>query len=341
MAGDVKYWLNGIFFKDYGVGVSSSPGLFDILKRKPIKQYSWSEYHGTSPDLKNPRFEARAFELKCFIEGPNWKEMFNRFNSAIRDQFFKSGTQRLTIEPYGVSKLAYEVYVQDEIEIEKTFKDGRTIGVFTIKMIEPNPIKKVLRTTLDQLTLSYEINSETEIFMGDGTKQIGRGNVSFNKNYSQPSYQGSGFNLIQASGINNTFFEAYIIPEDSEVYEFTVTANLTVPENIVLYVIGRKNTGSYEAVAVSSIYEGKIGKNTISAVEQLNFDEYGKFIFKVLDDDGNEVPGITFENPRIETAEVLGEWQDMTGKEKIIIIAGNIEDLKNLQTPAEILWEKI
>ncbi len=69
--------------------------------------------------------------------------------------------------------------------------------------------------------------------------------------------------------------------------------------------------------------------------------EYGKFIYKVLDSEGNEIPGILYSNPRIETAEVLGEWQNMLGKEKIIIIAGNIEDMKNLQTPAEIIWEKI
>jgi len=60
-----------------------------------------------------------------------------------------------------------------------------------------------------------------------------------------------------------------------------------------------------------------------------------------LDSDGNEIPGIVYDNPRIETAEVVGEWQNMLGKEKIIIIAGNIEDMKNLQTPAEIIWEKI
>ncbi|WP_061084581.1 hypothetical protein [Chryseobacterium indologenes] len=69
--------------------------------------------------------------------------------------------------------------------------------------------------------------------------------------------------------------------------------------------------------------------------------DYGKFIYKVLDTNGFEIAGITFSNPRIETAEVNGEWQDMRGKEKIIIIAGNIEDLQNLQTPAEIIWNKI
>lgn len=341
MAGEVKYWLNGVFFKDYGVRVSSSPGLFDTLKRKAVQQYSWAEYHGDSPDLTRPRFEARTFELKCFIDGDNWKVMFNKFNTAIRDQFYKSGSQRLEIEPFGISKLAYEVYALDEIKIEKTFKEGRNIGVFSIKMIEPNPIKKVLKTTLDSFKLSYEIDSQTEIFFGDGTKQIGRSNVSLIKDYSSPSYDSSGISLVSTSGINSQYFEVYAAPDQSEAFQFSVEVNILTSKNVILYVIGRKLTGDYVPVAISTIYEGLSGKNTITVVQELKMPDFGKFIYKVLDSDGNEVSGITLHNPRIETAEVIGEWQNMLGKEKIIIIAGNIEDLKNLQTPAEIIWDKI
>lgn len=338
---EVKYSINGKYFKDFGVYVSESIGLVGLLERKSITNYDWAEYHGSSPDLRKPKFKDREIELKCFIRGENWETLFTAFRDFVIAEFTKKGTQRLHIEPLEYKTLPYEVYLKDEVKPEKTFSNGEMFATFSLKLIEPNPIKKVLRTMLDQFTLSYEIDSETEIFMGDGTKLIGRGNVNFTKTYSQPSYQGSGISLIATSGVNDTYYEAYTIPAGNNIYEFSLTAVLTSPKNIVLYVIGRTNTGTYEAVAVSSIYNGKTGKNTLSVVEQLDFNNYGKFIFKVLDTDGNEVPGITFENPRIETAEVLGEWQDMTGKEKIIIIAGNIEDLKNLQTPAEILWDKI
>ncbi|NML70025.1 hypothetical protein HHL23_09450 [Chryseobacterium sp. RP-3-3] len=338
---EVKVSLNGKNFKDFEVYVSEYNNLVGKLERKDITTYDWAEYHGSSPDLRKPKFKERQLELKCFIRGDNWESLFGNFKDFIIEEFSKPGTQRLHIKPFGGKTLAYEVYVKDEIIPEKTFRNGEMFGVFSVKMIEPNPIKKVLRTMLDQFSLSYEIDSETEIFMGDGTKQIGRGNVSFTKTYSQPSYQGSGISLIAASGVNNTYYEAYTIPTENNIYEFSVTAILTSPKNIVLYVIGRTASGTYEAIAVSAIYNGKTGKNTLSVIEQLNFNDYGKFIFKVLDSAGNEVPGITFENPRIETAEVLGEWQDMTGKEKIIIIAGNIEDLKSLDTPAEVLWNKI
>lgn len=338
---EVKYYLNGSYFKDFGVYVSDSIGIADALERKPVQSYDWAEYHGISVDLSQPRYKERKIELKCFIEGENWEVLFENFKSFIREQFSKPGTQRLHIEPFGFKTLPYEVYMQGEIELDKTFKNGYMVGVFSLNLIEPNPIKKVLKTSLDQFHLSYEIDSETEIFFGDGTKQIGRGNVSLTKNYSSPSYQGSGFTLVQTSAINNEYYEIYTIPSDSQLYLFSVEAELTEPKSIILYVIGRKPSNIYEVVATSDAFQGRAGINSISTIHELNISDYGKFFLKVLDDEGHEIPGISFSNPRIETAEILGEWQDMLGKEKIIIIAGNIENMKNFSTEAEIIWDKI
>lgn len=339
--GEVKVSLNGINFKDFDVRVSEYNNLIGLLERKDVTQYEWAEYHGISPSLKNPKFKERVLELKCFTRGENWEDLFGKFKDFVILEFSKAGTQRLHITPFNHKPLAYEVYIKEEVKVEKTFSEGEMFGVFTLKMIEPNPIKKVLKTSLDEFSLSYEIDSETEIFFGDGTKQIARGNVNMIKRYSEPSYQGSGISLIEQSGINNTYFEVYTIPSTANTYQFSVTAKLLSAKDLSLYVIGRNVIGLYELVAAGSIFNGIVGKNTISAIQTVNFNDYGKFIYKVLDNDGNEVPGITFENPRIETAEVLGEWRDMTGKEKIIIIAGNIDDVKNLQTPAETIWNKI
>lgn len=338
---EVKYSLNGHIFKDFGVFVSDSPGITDGLERKPVLQYDWAEYHGTSPDLRTPKFKERKFTLKCFIDAENWEQLFNVFKDFIREQFSKSGTQRLHIKPFDEDTLPYEVYLQDDIKLDKKFKQGKMVGTFDLNLIEANPIKKILKTDQDTFKLSYEIDSETGIFFGDGTKQTGRGNVSLTKDYSMPSYENSGLSIISASGVNNQYFEVNYTNEDSTVYQFSVEVDLELPKNIKLYVIGRKQDNTYEAVAISTINEGITGKNLISVLKAVNMEDYGKFIYKVLDSDGNEIPGIEYVNPRIETAEVVGEWQNMLGKEKIIIIAGNIEDMKNLQTPAEIIWEKI
>lgn len=339
---DVKYSLNGKYFKDFGVYVSESIGLVGLLESKNITQYDWAEYHGIAPDLRKPKFKERTIELKCFIRGNNWEELFNNFMTFVIGEFSKSGTQRLHIEPFGFKTLPYEVFMKDEVKPEKQFSDGEMFATFSLKFIEPNPIKRVLKTSLDTFKLSYESDSETEIFFGDGTKQTGRVNVSLTKDYSKPSYENSGISLVNVSGVNAQYYEVYAVPEKATAFQFSVEATVQASKNLILYVIGRKkSTGEYLPITISAIYEGLPGKNTISVVQEINMDDFGKVLFKVLDSSGNEVSGITFENPRIETAEIIGEWQDMTGKEKIIIIAGNIEDMKNLQTPAEIIWEKI
>lgn len=338
---EVKYSLNGKSFKDFGVYVSESLGLVGLLETKNITQYDWAEYHGIAPDLRKPKFKERTIELKCFIRGNNWEELFNNFMSFVIGEFSKPGTQRIHVEPFGYKVLPYEVFMKDEVKPEKQFSDGEMFATFSLKFIEPNPIKRVLKTTLDTFKLSYEIDSETEIFFGDGTKQTGRGNVSLTKDYSAPSYENSGVSLVATSGVNEAYYEVYSVPSKSYAFQFSVEITLQTPKDLILYVIGRNKDGVYEAVAISAVHNAVTGKNILTTVQELKMEDYGKFIFKVLDSSGNEIPGITFSNPRIETAEVIGHWRNMLGKEKIIIIAGNIEDLKNIQTPAETIWQKI
>lgn len=338
---EVKYSLNGKSFKDFGVYVSESVGLVGLLERKDVSAYDWGEYHGQSVNLRNPKFREREIELKCFIRGNDWESLFAHFRNFIIKEFGKPGTQRLHIEPMGFKTLPYEVYMKSEVVPEKTFRDGEMFATFSLKVIEPNPIKIVLKTLLDQFKLSYESTTETELFFGDGTKQTARGNVNFTKNYESPSYESSGINLISVSGVNADFYEVYTIPTAENSFRFSVEVNITAPKDLILVVIGRKLNNTYKAVAVSEITNGKTGYNSLEAFAELNMSEYGKFIYKVLDSDGNEISNLTYGNAKIETAEIIGEWQDMIGKEKIIIIAGNIEELKKLQTEAEILWDKL
>lgn len=336
----LKWSINGRYFSDFGINVQESKGVLDKLKPRERNSYTWAEYHGKQFDLSKPFYEAREMELQCWLKASDSDTLTENFNSFLA-LFDTRYTKRFTIEPFGNKEYAYEVLLNGSADLTKEFREGEMYGSFTLKLIEPNPIKKIFKTTLDSFKLSYEIDSETEIFFGDGTRQTGRGNVSLTKDYSAPSYENSGLSIVSTSGVNDQYFEVYAVPDKSNIYQFSVEVDLQSPKNIKLYVIGRKLDNTYEVVAVSAIYDGLNGKNTVSVVQEVNMPDYGKFIYKVLDSDGNEIPGIVYNNPRIETAEVVGEWQNMLGKEKIIIIAGNIEDIKNLQTPAEIIWEKI
>ena len=69
----------------------------------------------------------------------------------------------------------------DDVQLNKTFKDGKMVGIFTLKLIEPNPIKKVLRVNGNMLHLSYNSKFETEISYGNGEKDIAYSNASLSK----------------------------------------------------------------------------------------------------------------------------------------------------------------
>lgn len=336
----LKWSINGRDFAEFGINVSESKGVLDKLKPRERNSYTWAEYHGKQFDLSKPFYEAREMELQCWLRASDSDTLTENFNSFLA-LFDTRSTKRFTIEPFGNKEYAYEVLLNGSADLTKEFRDGEMYGSFTLKLIEPNPIKKILKTTLDSFKLSYEIDSETEIFFGDGTKQTGRGNVSLTKDYSAPSYENSGLSIVSTSGVNNQYFEVNSVPTKASAYQFTVDVTLQAAIDLKLYVIGRKLNNTYVPVAISPVFQGVMGENTLYLVDEVNMPDYGKFILKVLDSDGNEIPGIVYSNPRIETAEVVGEWQNMLGKEKIIIIAGNIEDMQNLQSPAEIIWEKI
>lgn len=335
MAG-IKCSVNGKNFKDFGIYVSKYDGLFDALKRKKVNSYDWTEYHGESLDLSNPKFEAREISLKCFVVGDNWLQMKTNFDTVVLE-FQKAGTQRLLIEPFGEKPLPYEVFLYEDVNLNKDFNEGKMVGVFTLKLIEPNPIKTVFVTDLDIVNLSFLSGDESEIFWGDGTKNVFSGNCTVTKDFHFPSYDASGYSIAYTSTENPLYFQIETVNPRATSYEFSVGINNL--SNATLYVLGRnKITEVYEVIAVSiPIAEPK---NILKVVEKVKLSNYGKLFFKVLVD-GLEVPGIELTNPRIEKAEMLGEWINMVGKTKYIVIAGNIEQLENVSSNAVELWTKL
>ena len=333
---EVRYSVNDKYFKDSNVCVSDSDGLFDALQRKKINTYDWAEYHGSAPDLSLVKFEQREIILKCFVIGDNWIQMKSNFDTII-SEFQKTGTQRLLIEPFDMKALSYEVYLADDVKLEKTFKDGVMAGVFSLKLIEPNPLKKVFKTDLDIVDLSYLSQYETEIFWGDGTKNIFSGNVTQTKDFHFPSYQSSGYSVVYQSAENPLYYQSEVFLSATKYYEFSVNVNNIA--NATLYVIGRKkNTNAYEVISESEEQLSAVSKLKVIALADLS--KYGKIFFKVLAI-GNEIPGLVMTNPRIERTEILGEWKNMIGKTKYIIVAGNIEEISSLTTNAEELWIKL
>lgn len=369
--GEVRYSINGKYFNDYGVYVSDSQGIMDALTRKPVKSYSWEEYHGESVDLSDFKFEAREISLSCFIEGDNYESMFLKFQDFIIKQFHKSGTQRLMIEPFGYKPLVYEVYMKEGIKLDKTFNNGKMVGIFEIKLTEPNPVKKVLYLTDNTLNLSYNSSKETEIFFVNGEKTTAKGNVSLsNKSLANRVVSGYNFhgrNLILNSNSDDTI-PLYGVTATRE----NIVDNQLPSKNYFKFTNVVRTEGNYVFYIPTSNNPDKFSQSLIGKKIQISFHIRSNNSQKlVFDRDGNQnfmidntwqkvsfntifnggnlhfflvgsgLTSFDISSVKIEFGDVATDWTPASEDEKYIIIAGNVDEITNLTTNATVLWEKL
>lgn len=173
---DVEYYVEGVNFKELGVYVSGSTGLVGKLERKEMLTVDWDNYHGTVRDKKRPRYKERTITLDCFIEASS-RSAYVEWVNLFLDQFNKEGTQRLVVEYNGKTKpLIYEVICMDEVDPAKkwgAYNDDLMVGTFKIKLIEDEPVKRVLRhigtTSGTQATIKVTSSKLLNIYWGDGT----------------------------------------------------------------------------------------------------------------------------------------------------------------------------
>lgn len=138
---DVEYFIEDINFKTFGIYVSESRGITDRLKRKKPLSVSWDHLDGEVVDLSTVRYEPREIELTCFIEAVGADDFITNIDSFF-SIFDNPGTQTLRIE-VGSRSLTYEVYSYESVTVNKRWDKDYMVGTFTIKLIEPNPVKRV------------------------------------------------------------------------------------------------------------------------------------------------------------------------------------------------------
>jgi hypothetical protein len=170
---DIAYLVDGIDFKTFNVFVSGSDGILNRPKLKAPTSISWDNYHGESVDLMHKFYEPREITLSCFKKAASRIDFITEL-AAFERQFDKQGTQRLTIDVHPVKPLIYEVYCKDAIEITKEWNDQLMVGTFKLKLIEPEPVKRVLKhICVDESTKTCTITITTRkyvnIYWGDGT----------------------------------------------------------------------------------------------------------------------------------------------------------------------------
>lgn len=184
----LAYLLDGVNFKDFGVYVSGSKGIIDSLKMKEPLKLDWDGYHGEAIDLSRPRMQAREITLECFIKSDGGKIAFVQAVKDFLEQFYTphkkqadskseavaAGLHRLTIDIHPTKALVYEVYLPDGTDISKEWNDSKMVGTFSLKLKEPEPVKRVLkhfRVNENSKTVTITLTTEklVNIYWGDGT----------------------------------------------------------------------------------------------------------------------------------------------------------------------------
>lgn len=196
------YLLDGIDFKKYGVFVSDSDGVLNRPKLKPMQSISWDNYHGESVDLMHKFYEPREITLSCFIKA-NTKNDFIAQVTAFEQLFDKTGTQRLVVDVHPIKPLIYEVYCKDEIAVAKKWNNDLMVGTFKLKLIEPEPVKRILKhIRIDSSTKTCTITLTSikylNIYWGDGTVDydVSGDNVTITHDYAE---NGDYFPLVAGS----------------------------------------------------------------------------------------------------------------------------------------------
>jgi PKD repeat protein len=170
---NIIYKLDGNDLKTYGVYISDSAGLLSKPKLKNPLNHNWETYHGEVVDLSKRYYESRDITLNCFIKASSSAEFITKCNTFLA-LFDQSGTRRLSVTVDSSEPILYEVYLNDGIEISKTWGHSKMIGTFSLKLKEPEPIKKVLkytRTSAADKTVSITFSSSKllNIYWGDGS----------------------------------------------------------------------------------------------------------------------------------------------------------------------------
>lgn len=167
------YTLDGVDLRDYGVYVSGSDGILNRPKRKTPYSVSFDNYHGEMVDLNHNFVDVRTITLSCFIKADNKMDFIQKVNE-FEQAFDGNGTHRLVLDVHPVKPLIYEVYAKDAIEIKKEWSDSLMVGTFTLKLTEPEPVKRVLKhIRISNATKTCEITIKSKkyvnIYWGDGS----------------------------------------------------------------------------------------------------------------------------------------------------------------------------
>jgi hypothetical protein len=177
--------LDGVDLKSYGVYIEKSEGLLSRPKMKQPLTANWKDYHGEVVDLSKRYYESRKISLDCFIKATNKEDFITKMNTFLA-ALDAAGSRRLMVIVDPTKPLVYEVYVSSAVDPKKTWSDSAMAGTFSIDLIEPSPIKRVVKVTGTNVTITITSTKLVDIFWGDGsvTRDVSGTNQAKSHTYS-------------------------------------------------------------------------------------------------------------------------------------------------------------
>ncbi|MCT3800642.1 galactose-binding protein [Elizabethkingia anophelis] len=286
----------------------------------------------TDPSEK-PVFEPREITLSGWVEGDSWEQMKENFNAVMID-LTKAGTQRLICDAYGKKTIVCDVKLKDGFPLlEGKTKEGKNIGVFTLKLVEENPIKKILYTESSNLQLSF-LSPKMVTVNIDGKAQQVKGNVVINKTLSIRPY-----NKIQIGGRN-----LFLNSKNPRVYTNRAPASImTGLELNTEYTVSFTAQNFWSAAALHIEFDGGIGKSEFAltgslkrfSVTMKTNNVTGDLYLWLIDGDGS----VELREIKVEKGNKATDWTPAPEDQHYISISGNIDEITNLNTNAAVLWE--
>ena len=186
---ELIYSINGVKLSDLSIYVESSAGVLDMLVRKPSIVRNWNDYHGEQIDLSEPVYEPRNIILNCNLIAVDKDDFYGKLD-LLKQEFAKPNLQRLMINYLElgmgyVTPLVYEVYLSEGINVEKRWQDGQMFGSFSLRLREPEPVKRVVKFAYNATAnISMVSSTPVNIYWGDGTKTLNqKGTISLTHAY--------------------------------------------------------------------------------------------------------------------------------------------------------------
>ena len=207
-AKQLTYSINGKpFIETWGIYVETSDGLLDRPAMKTPFSQDWPGHNGEVVDLEDKRVQPRDITLKCWMPCTSKLDFAEKWKDFC-SQFEANGTLRLMVDIHPTRPLVYEVYLREALNVSKKWNDKLFVATFTLKMREPDPVKRVVRFLVTDTSEEHYIKLKglngnmLTVAWGDGafTHNV-YGDHTANNTALKHTYTKSGVHYAIVSGI--------------------------------------------------------------------------------------------------------------------------------------------